>query len=174
MGICTSPSMKTALLRFDSLEDGPLPEKTWWKWTIFQQYLWFCDEVEARWRVFLNKHPDVVYYELSYSDATSAASDDPDAASKSNPKPSKQVLAPSDIDDMALNFLDIGTPLSPYIEKMSKHSHLNNNSKVQNREEQVLQAIEYSKQAPWCLQYEGKDIGINSDLYPKLDCGILA
>ena len=132
----------------------------------------------------MNKHPDVVYYELAYSDAVSAASDNPDAL-KSNPKPIKQVLAPSDLDDMALNFLDLGTPLSPYMEMINTQSHLNTthlnttdlNTTVQieqNRAEHILQAIEYSKQAPWCLQYEGKDIGINSDLYPKLDCGILA
>lgn len=158
-GIVSNPKMKTALFRFESL-GGPLPDEVYWNWTLFQRHLWFCDEIEARWRVFLKEHPDVRYYELSYS------------ASEENPD--KQKLTPSSIDDLALNFLDVGHPLSPYIKHISSFSHKTNSKKAihLSQEEKEEQAIEYSKQAPWCLQYEGER-HISSG-YPRLDCGILA
>ncbi len=163
--VVTNPNMKTALLRFASL-GGPLPDMVYWNWTVFQKHLWFCDEIEARWRVFLKNHPEVRHYELSYT----ATGDDP----------YNQMLPPSSIDDLALNFLEIGYPLSPYIQKISKRSHVTNKTEVPRltRKEKEEQAIEYSKQAPWCLQFEGGKINEQNTTalynYPKLDCGLLA
>jgi len=74
-GIVTNPAMKTVLLRFSSVDGRILPDELWWNWTIFQRYLWFSDEVEARWRVFLKKHPEVRYYEISYERPTPGDSD---------------------------------------------------------------------------------------------------
>jgi len=161
-GVITSPAMATTLLKFSSL-GGPVPEKIWWNWTIFQRWLWFSDEVEARWRVFLEQHPEVRHYELAYTSSNSS---------------SKPTLTPVSIDDLALNFLELGLPLSPYIDKTPKQSHLSEKAKkgvVLTREEMERQAIEYSRQAPWCLQYEGnKSNEKKAYEYPMLDCGILA
>ena len=158
--VVTHPNMKTALLRFKSI-GGPLPDMVYWNWTLFQKYLWFCDEIEARWRVFLKKYPEVRYYELNFM------------TSKDNPH--RQVLLPSSIDDLALNFLQIGFPLSSYTKETSHRSHITNDTKVlrMTREEMEEQAIEYSKQSPWCLQFEGSSTNTTQD-YPKLDCGLLA
>jgi len=166
-GIVTNPAMKTSLLRLSSL-GGPLPDEIWWNWTIFQRYLWFADEVEARWKIFLEKHPNVRYFELAYSK--------PWGSNKFTPQ-----LDPSDIDDLALNFLGIGRPLSPYINKISKQSHLSS-KKSQTKpetESKEQQAIEYSRQAPWCLQYVGRSDNVRKDVivayeYPKLDCALSA
>ena len=156
-GIVTNPSMKTALLRFDSL-GGPLPDQVYQNWTLFQKYLWFCDEVEARWRMFLKAHPEVKYYELDYT-----------AGDRGHQK-----LDPSSIDDLALNFLEIGHPLSPYIKHISTKSHKKSARKAMNlsQQQKIEQAAEYAMQAPWCLQYDGAT-QISSE-YPRLDCGISA
>eukprot|EP00531_Pseudo-nitzschia_arenysensis_P015452 CAMPEP_0116146234 /NCGR_PEP_ID=MMETSP0329-20121206/17054_1 /TAXON_ID=697910 /ORGANISM="Pseudo-nitzschia arenysensis, Strain B593" /LENGTH=353 /DNA_ID=CAMNT_0003641965 /DNA_START=320 /DNA_END=1381 /DNA_ORIENTATION=+ len=158
--VVTHPNMKTALLRFESI-GGPLPDMVYYNWTLFQKHLWFCDEIEARWRVFLKKYPEVRYYELNYM------------PSKDNPH--KQALHPSSIDDLALNFLEIGFPLSSYTKETSHQSHITKDTKVprMTREEIEEQAIEYSKQSPWCLQFEGSSTNTTQD-YPKLDCGLLA
>ena len=106
--------------------------------------MWFCDEIEARWGIFLQENPGVRYYELDYV----ATEEDPN----------HQVLTPSSIDDLALNFLRIDHSLSPYMQKIPKHSHVSETSKQKSgmtQEAKEEQSIEYSKQAPWCLQYEG-------------------
>jgi hypothetical protein len=166
-GMVTNPSMETALLKFSSL-GGPVPEETWWNWTIFQRWLWFSDEVEARWRVFLEQHPEVSHYELAYTSSNSNTS------STSSP-----TLTPSSIDDLALNFLEIGLSLSPYMKRIPKQSHLPKREKtdlVLTREEMERQSIEYSRQAPWCLQYEGNKNKEKKTTYEysRLDCGVLA
>ncbi len=165
-GVITNPAMGTALLKFESL-GGPLSEEIYWNWTLFQRHLWFCDEIEARWRVFLQEHPEVRYYELDYV----ATVEDTN----------HQVLSPSSIDDLALNFLKIGHSLSPYMQHIPKRSHVSETSKESEmtREEKEEQSIEYSRQAPWCLQYEGamndstgKQNTSISEKYPRLDCGL--
>jgi hypothetical protein len=154
-GVVTNPAMKTALLRFSSL-GGPLPDEIWKEWTIFQQYLWFCDEIEARWRTFLKKHPKVRHYELAYSDSSGG----------------KQELSSSAIDDLAQNFLEINRPLSPYLSRISKQSHFSEYAKPKlTQKEREEQATEYSRQAPWCLQYEGES---GEYEFGRLDCGIEA
>ena len=162
-GVITNPTMGTALLRFESL-GGPLPDAVYWNWTVFQRHLWFCDEIEARWRVFLEEHPEVRHYELAYV--------------PSNEDPHHQVLTPSSIDDLAMNFLEIGLPLSPYIHKIPKMSHVSEKRKESRmtREEQEEQAIGYSKNAPWCLQFEGDKNSStnkpNATTWNMLDCGL--
>ena len=166
-GVITNPAMRTALLKFESL-GGPLSEEVYRKWTLFQRHLWFCDEVEARWRIFLRENPGVRYYELNYV----ATEEDPN----------HQVLTPSSIDDLALNFLGIDHSLSPYMQNIPKHSHVSEISKKESgmtQEAKEEQSIEYSKQAPWCLQYEGtmndssgKQNASITEKYPKLDCGL--
>lgn len=167
-GIITNPAMRTALLKFESL-GGPLSEEVYGNWTLFQRHLWFCDEIEARWRVFLRDHPQVRYYELDY------VTTDED--------PNHQKLIPSSVDDLALNFLEIDHPLSPYMHTIPKMSHVSSESSKQEsgmtREEKEEQTIEYSKQAPWCLQYEGpmknstgKQNASISNMYPRLDCSV--
>ena len=163
-GIVTSPDMKTSLLKLHSI-GGILPDETWHQWSIFQQHLWFVDEIEARWQVFLKGHPEVSYYVFSYDSST------------------KQ-LNPESIDDMAVNFLNID-PISQYMDKISHQSHLpksSNNGKRKNstlsKGEMEQQAIEYSKHAPWCIQYnQGNKQNIeikNNDGYPLIDCGVCA
>jgi len=206
-GIVTNPAMKTALLRLASVDGGILPDELWWNWTIFQRYLWFSDEVEARWRVFLKKHPEVRYYEISYERPTPGGSDPSGTTTNTNTnttidnlhqeeqqqqRPLQPLqLTPESIDDLALNFLGIGRPLSPYMERVRKKSHIKSGHPKNSRpgtpntptkDEKEQQAIEYSRQAPWCLQYEGKTNKNDTAgeeyneyyEYPKLDCGLLA
>lgn len=172
-GLVTSPAMGGSLLGFSSI-GGPLPETTWNGWTVFQQYLWYADEIEAKWKDFRARRPGARCHTLSYSHG----------GDRQQPQ---RVLSAKSIDDLALNFLGLGTRLSPYMKTTSKQSHLGSQktaARERTRAENTRQAIEYSKQAPWCIQYEGTDTNGNgngttryyghSNQYPKIDCGISA
>jgi len=160
--ICTHPAMKTATLRLASVDDGIIPDDLWESWTIFQQYLWFADEIEARWMIFRNRHPNVPVFDLGYVDGSL-----PDKA----------------LDDLAVDFLGYPEPITPYLTEIERKSHRVEKTKGESsvaapphdltEEEQIRQAIEYAKEAPWCLQYEGSTVTID-DLDPlltrQLDC----
>lgn len=66
-GPCTS-RCKYCLCPLDEASRLPPAEgrKAWEQLSIYQQYLWFVDEVEAQWQAILNSYPNIQHTELNW------------------------------------------------------------------------------------------------------------
>lgn len=77
--------------------------------------------------------------------------------------------------DLEVKFLNID-PLSHYAKRLNRMSHRKNESTPDlsmSTKEKERQAIAYSKQAPWCSQFEGPVV-VDDERYARIDCSILA
>ena len=117
----------------------------WDGWTVFMQHIWFVDEVEARWRIFLKSQKggkDMEMFTLKFQDDT-------------------DTINPSDIDDLA-GFMNVDSPRE-IMSRMPKLSHISGDK----MDETVMEAeaLRYAQEAPWCSQND-----LESPVAFELDC----
>jgi hypothetical protein len=69
-----SPTCKFCLCPLDPLVRCPVDGLIWRSMSVFQQFLWFVDELECQWQSFLSSSPDeVVVTELNWDKAITGA-----------------------------------------------------------------------------------------------------
>jgi hypothetical protein len=64
-GPCTSRCI-FCLCPLDAAARMPVEGSTWGKLSIFQQYLWFVDELEGQWQTVLRRNPEINYIEVNW------------------------------------------------------------------------------------------------------------
>ena len=117
----------------------------WNGWTIFMQHLWFVDEVEARWRMFLksqNVEKDIPIFTLKFQEDT-------------------DTISPFDIDELS-QFMNVNSPRE-VMARMPKLSHISGDK--MNATVMEVEARRYAQEAPWCEQ---NDMGSPAEF--ELDC----
>ena len=136
-GVVICPWDETAILK---------PSRDAWDgWTVFMQHIWFVDEVEARWRIFLKSQKggkDMEIFTLKFQDDT-------------------DTINPSDIDDLA-GFMNVDSPRE-IMSRMPKLSHISGDKMDASVME--AEALRYAKEAPWCSQND-----LESPVDFELDC----
>lgn len=116
----------------------------WDAWTVFMQHLWFVDEIEARWRVFLKNQGDdtMEIFALTFQENSDS-------------------ISPSDADDLAA-FMNVASPR----EVMGRMPHLSHIAGPKmSQSEMEAEALRYAKEAPWCRQND-----LESPVGFELDC----
>jgi hypothetical protein len=69
-----SPTCKFCLCPLDPLARCPVDGLIWRSLSVFQQYLWFVDELECQWQAFLASAPaDTIFTEINWDKAITGA-----------------------------------------------------------------------------------------------------
>mmetsp|Transcript_23728 Transcript_23728/g.68231 ORF Transcript_23728/g.68231 Transcript_23728/m.68231 type:complete len:459 (+) Transcript_23728:53-1429(+) len=116
----------------------------WDAWTVFIQHLWFVDEIEARWRVFLKNQGDgrVEIFTLKFQE-------------------NSDTISPADVDELAA-FMNVASPR----EVMRRMPHLSHIAgQKMSESEMETEALQYANTAPWCRQND-----LESSVGFELDC----
>ena len=117
----------------------------WDGWTVFMQHIWFVDEVEARWRMFLKSQKggrDMEIFTLKFQNDT-------------------DTISPTDIDELA-RLMNVDSPRE-IMSRMPKLSHISGDKMDASVME--AEALRYAKEAPWCSQND-----LESPVDFEVDC----
>jgi len=137
-GVVVCPWDETSILKPNRM--------VWDGWTVFQQHLWFVDEVEARWRMFLENQKGgrhLKVYVLRFQEDT-------------------DTISPADVDELASEFMNVDSPRE-VMKRMPHLSHISGDK--MDETEMEAEALQYAQEAPWCQQND-----LKSPVSFELDC----
>ena len=66
-----SPACIYCLCPLDAIARCPVDGQTWGMLTLFQQYLWFVDELECQWQALVHNEPGIVRTDLNWDKSIS-------------------------------------------------------------------------------------------------------
>ena len=127
----------------------PPSRDIWREWTMFQNHLWFADEVEARWQLLRGTHPNVTVHKTSFSN--------------------EDLIEGKALDELSA-FLGVPSP-ARYTQLLKNNFHMQGGT-FHLLEEQILNdANVYDQDASWCDQSR---ISSASDSPLNINCSFWA